>query len=91
MPRPRKFRKVCHFPENLHFQPENPQGDPVILTVDEYETIRLIDLEGLSQEECSAFMGIARTTVQLIYGEARRKIAAMMVEGRPLQIGRAHV
>ena len=86
MPRPRKFRKVCHFPENLHFQPENPQGDPVILTVDEYETIRLIDLEGLSQEECSAFMGIARTTVQLIYGEARRKIAAMMVEGRPLQI-----
>ena len=86
MPRPRKFRKVCHFPENLHFQPEYPQGDPVILTVDEYETIRLIDLEGLSQEECSAFMGIARTTVQLIYGEARRKIAAMMVEGRPLQI-----
>ena len=86
MPRPRKFRKVCHFPENLYFQPENPQGDPVILTVDEYETIRLIDLEGLSQEECSAFMGIARTTVQLIYGEARRKIAAMMVEGRPLQI-----
>ena len=86
MPRPRKFRKVCHFPENLHFQPENPQGDPVILTVDEYETIRLIDLEGLSQEECSAFMGIARTTVQLIYGEARRKITAMIVEGRSLQI-----
>ena len=86
MPRPRKFRKICHFPENLHFQPENPQGEPVILTVDEYETIRLIDLEGRSQEECSTFMGIARTTVQLIYGEARRKLAQMMVEGRPLQI-----
>ena len=68
MPRPRKHRKVCHFPENLAFLPENSQGEPVELTVDEYETIRLIDLQGYSQEECSASMTIARTTVQLIYG-----------------------
>ena len=53
MPRPRKSRKVCHFPESLSFQPENPGGEPVCLTVDEYETIRLIDLEGYSQEQCS--------------------------------------
>ena len=86
VPRPRKFRKVCHFPENLEFRPENPWGEPIILTVDEYETIRLIDLEGFSQEECSVSMGIARTTVQLIYGTARQKLARMMVEGRPLQI-----
>ena len=87
MPRPRKSRKVCHFPESLSFQPENPAGEPVCLTVDEYETIRLIDLEGYSQEQCSEFMGIARTTVQLIYGSARRKLARMIVDSRPLQIG----
>ena len=86
MPRPRKYRKVCHFPQSLLFTPENPAGEPVCLTVDEYETIRLIDLEGCSQEECSASMGIARTTVQLIYGSARRKLAQMLVEGRPLEI-----
>ena len=50
MPRPRKCRRVCHFPQNLTFLPEE-QGEgkeTVFLTVDEYETIRLIDKEGLS-------------------------------------------
>ena len=88
MPRPRKCRKVCHFPEHLTFRPEAPDQaqSPVILTVDEYETIRLIDGEGLSQEACGAFMGVARTTVQQIYATARKKLADMLVRGRPLQI-----
>ena len=89
MPRPRKFRKVCHFPKNLTFLPEDGGKDrePVCLTVDEYETIRLIDREGLSQEVCGERMQVARTTVQLIYTSARKKIADALVEGRPLIIG----
>jgi len=89
MPRPRKYRKVCHFPRTLSFQPGG--GDrgltPVTLTVDEYESIRLIDREGLSQEQCAERMGVARTTVQMIYAEARRKLADVLVEGLPLRIG----
>ncbi len=88
MPRPTKCRMVCRFPQTLEFIPakDGEEKEPVILTVDEYETIRLIDKEGLSQEQCSQRMQVARTTVQKIYDSARRKIADVLVDGRPLRI-----
>ena len=88
MPRPRKSRKVCHYPQSLSFCPTEAgeEKTPIILTVDEYETIRLIDKEGFSQEECGDYMHIARTTVQQIYTNARKKLAETLVEGLPLRI-----
>ena len=88
MARPRKFRKVCHFPRTLTFLPEGEQttDNPVTLSIDEYETLRLIDKEGKSQEECSISMKVARTTVQSIYMMARKKVADAIVDGRPLII-----
>lgn len=87
MPRPKKCRKICSLPENAAFVPVNGVNkDPIILAVDEYETIRLIDKEGLSQEECGTYMGIARTSVQMIYASARQKIAVSLVDGLPLTI-----
>ncbi len=87
LPRPRKCRKVCQVPSHVAFSPEGGGAErTVILTVDEYEAIRLIDKENLSQEECAARMQVARTTVQQIYADARRKIAEFLVEGLPLRI-----
>lgn len=88
MPRPPKCRWVCHSPQTLEFAPaqSSAQAEPVILTVDEYETIRLIDKEGLSQEQCGERMQVARTTAQKIYESARKKLADVLVEGRPLRI-----
>lgn len=88
MPRPIKCRRVCQYPQTVLFTPSDtaPEKEPVILTVDEYEAIRLIDREGCGQEDCAAFMQIARTTVQRIYESARKKLADCIVEGRPLRI-----
>ncbi len=89
MPRPRKQRDVCCLPEISEFIPKregSPQREIVVMTVDEYEAIRLIDNEGLSQEECSDLMNVARTTAQQIYTTARRKIARALVEGLPIKI-----
>ena len=56
MPRPKKCRKVCCLPKAAEFTPAGcaVSGPAVVLTVDEYETIRLIDKEGFSQEECGS-------------------------------------
>ena len=76
MARPRKCRRVCGMPRTNSFAPMGSQlcEERIIMAVDEYETIRLIDLAGYTQEECAAQMGIARTTVQGIYNDARRKL-----------------
>ena len=89
MPRPMKWRKVCCLPESNKFGPLDSPTDSinnVNMTVDEYETIRLIDLEGFTQEECANQMNVARTTVQGIYIEARKKLAESLVNGRVLFI-----
>ena len=89
MARPMKWRRVCQLPETTRFGPLGAgagQRERVRMTVDEYETIRLIDWEGFNQEECARQMNIARTTVQGIYTEARRKLAESLVNGRILSI-----
>lgn len=89
MPRPRKCRKVCCLPKSNLFGPldkSNLENGIIEMTVDEYETIRLMDLEGMTQEECAEKMNVARTTVQRIYNEARVKLAKSLVNGQLLKI-----
>lgn len=90
MPRPRKCRRVCAMPENQGLEPlggrENCCGSRIVMSIDEYEAIRLIDWEKLTQEQCAVQMGIARTTVTGIYECARTKLADVLVHGKVLKI-----
>ncbi len=89
MPRPQKPRSVCWLPDERRFGPYGMRGRPrdaVIMAVDEYETIRLIDHEGYDQEQAAKQMQVARTTIQRIYVEARRKLADALVNGKQILI-----
>ncbi len=87
MPRPKRCRKICGYPDYWSFAPED--GEPrvtVLLMLDEYECIRLIDHEGKTQEECAKDMGVSRATVASIYESARFKLADAIVNGKRIRI-----
>ncbi|MBE6996855.1 MAG: DUF134 domain-containing protein, partial [Ruminococcaceae bacterium] len=85
MPRRPRCRCIGGYPDHWAFSPdEAAEGEPIIMRLDEFETIRLLDKEGLTQEQCAARMGVARTTVTAIYESARRKLAEALIDGRRL-------
>ncbi len=87
MARPKKCRRVCMEPSYDSFIPGGIPSDGIVkLSVDEYETIRLIDYEKMTQEQCAIQMEIARTTVTDIYTQARYKIADSLIHGKRLII-----
>jgi predicted DNA-binding protein (UPF0251 family) len=89
MPRPRKRRRVGWRPLYNSFGPPGlwRQGlERIGLTVDELEALRLADLMGLSQEEAAARMNISRATFGRIVGEARKKVAQALINGKALSI-----
>lgn len=87
MARPIKSRRICSIPKVKMFGPKRFDTDCYIeMNLEEFETIRLIDHNNLTQEECANFMGVARTTVQNIYDSARKKLADALVNGKALKI-----
>jgi len=87
MPRLPRCRRICGVPQVDAFCPNECENtEPILLTLDEYEVIRLVDLEQQTHEQCAAQMDISRSTVQEIYESARSKIAACLVHGKPLHI-----
>ena len=87
MPRPPRCRRICSAPRVERFCPcDVAESAPILLTLDEYEVIRLVDLEEKTHKQCATQMDISRSTVQEIYENARRKLAACLVYGKPLHI-----
>ena len=87
MPRPKIRKRVCSNPIHTNFISTNQNfACENVMSVEEFETIRLIDKENLSQEDCAQQMGVSRPTVQILYSKARTKIANMIVDGQSLGI-----
>lgn len=81
-----KPRTVCSDKEKSFIPASSDVYEVVHLTIEEYETIRLIDYAHLSQLECSEMMNVARTTVQAIYETARFKIADALMHQKGIII-----
>jgi len=76
-------------PDFTYFKPAGirmTELEEVVLTVDEFEAVRLKDLEGLEQEEVAKKMDISQPTLHRLILSARRKIAEAIVKGKAIKI-----
>ena len=92
MPRPCKKRCIAETPKCRCFFPADGRENKLAikLSVEEYEVIRLMDYENLTQAQCAQKIGVGRTTVQGIYRCARKKMADFIVNALPLEIEGSH-
>jgi predicted DNA-binding protein (UPF0251 family) len=82
-------RRVCSRPETTYFKPAGVRVvdlEESTLSVDEYEAVRLKDLEGLEQEECARRMNISQPTFHRMIVAARKKIADAIINGKAIRI-----
>ena len=89
MPRPCNWRHIGGRPLAPVFKPAGipwRELDEIVMTLDEFEALRLADLEGLYQEQAAQEMRVSRTTFSRIAASAHRKVADALVHGKALRI-----
>lgn len=87
MSRPFKCRRICEEPKYNTFAPLGIENaEKCMISVDEYEAVRLIDFEKKTHQQCAELMGVSRVTVTDMYEKARFKIADSIVNGKILCI-----
>jgi len=89
MSRPQKSRKICNPPKMKGFKPFGLplcEIEKVTLKYEEYESLKLVDYDMLSQEQASELMNVSRPTFTRIYNKAIKTIAKAFVEGKAIEI-----
>ena len=88
MPRRKRQRRLLAPPSIKGFSVfgSKKRTEQVVLYFEEYESIKLLDFDGLTQEEAAVHMDVSRPTLTRVYEAARNKVAKAMVEGRDLLI-----
>jgi predicted DNA-binding protein (UPF0251 family) len=91
MPRPKRCRRVCCDPDYNVFKPQGipmDRLDSIEMGLDEFEALRLSDVEMLSQAEAAKRMDVSQPTFNRILSGARSKTARALTEGVALRIAR---
>ena len=89
MSKPKKQRNVQHPPLAVYFKPQGIplfQLEQIVLNVDEYEALRLVDYEGLNQLDAATQLGISRPTCARIVEQAHKKVAEAITLGKAIRI-----
>jgi predicted DNA-binding protein (UPF0251 family) len=89
MPRPRCPRCIEGNPEVRTFKPIGiplRQLEEISLAPDEWEAIRLADVEGLYRADAADRMDVSRQTFDRIIRRARAKVATALLEGKALRL-----
>lgn len=86
LPRPIRKRRVYQQPGSFWFTGNQPSRGEVVLTLDEFEAVRLCDYVGLEQGEAAKRLEVARSTFQNILNQARKKLAEVLIYGKDLRI-----
>ncbi len=86
--RPRKISDPPVVSGMIPYGSKLPPGKPpaVFLGLEEYEAMRLCDLEELNHQKASESMNVSRPTFTRIYSSAKRKVASALVEGKQIII-----
>ena len=89
MVRPKLCRRVGFRGDFHYFKPQSvPLRDlsEIVLTVDEFEALRLKDKLSLDQIKAAEKMNISQPTFHRILESARKKIANAIVDGKVIKI-----
>ena len=89
MPRPFKNRKVFNPPKMQGFKPFGIalcDSEDVVIQFDEYESLKLLNYDNLSQDEAAEKMNVSRPTLTRIYNSALKKLTQAFVEGKTIFI-----
>ena len=87
--RPKCPRRVGHTPEVVYFKPRGVplcELEVISIAVEELETLRLVDIEGLTQEDAAYQMGISRRAFWEDLQSARKKVAFALTTGKAIEI-----
>lgn len=87
--RPKKVRYIQRMPKITLFSPRGKPGRPdeILLSIDQYEALKLADFQGFDQTQGAIVMKVSRPSFGRILRSARKHVADALVNGKIIKIG----